>query len=159
VAALYLKVMKKIVPHKATLVRMLALFLLLIGAIVTFAFYPYKNLYYECEYKNHLNKSDESVSFLILDNRSLVVQKFLFNKFVVILGEHENTENIFTKKECMDDSESGLTIECDRKEPKVYHKISFNQINGILEEEVEFDSGGIFTQTHKCFAKNKITFN
>jgi hypothetical protein len=153
VAVLNLNAMKRLKPHKAILVKLLVLFLLLFGAIVTFAFYPYRNLYYECEYKNHLNKSDKPVSFLILDNRSLVVQKYLFNKFVVILGETENTENIFTKKECMDDSESGLTIECDRKEPKVYHKISFNQINGILEEEMEFDSGESFTQTHKCLAK------
>ena len=151
--------MKRLIPKKVTTVRILALFLLLIGAIVTFTFYPYKNLYYECEYKNHLNESDKAVSALIVDNRSLVLQKYLFNKFAMILGEHENTENIFTKKECMDDSESGLIIECDRKEPKVYHKISFNQINGILEEEVEFDSGGSFTQTHKCLAKKNTTFN
>jgi hypothetical protein len=150
--------MKKLASKKTKIFKIVGLFLLIIGAIVTFIFYPYKNDYYECDYKNHLNESNESVSVLIVDSRSLVIQRYLFNSFAMILGEDSNTENIFTKKECMDDSESGLIIECDRKETKIYHKISFNQINGILEEEVEFDLGGSFRQTHKCYAKKHSAF-
>lgn len=134
--------------------KLISLLILTISSLIAFMFYPYKTNYYECAYHAHSLSDDAAAVVLTVSNRSLVVHKYLFNKFSLIVTEQENTENVFGKNECIDDSESGLTIECDRKEQKIYHKFSFNQINRVLEEEVEFDAGGYFYQTHYC---NKVT--